>query len=774
MGDRLEHYKFTTVVLLASSPHLNIISKLDMNESQSVFINQEPSNANATDNGTKYELGMKFQSAKAGRITAIRYWKAASEIGTHVGKIWALTGNNPLANVTFSNETASGWQQQQLSTPLIIQSNTIYIVSVNINGFFAITNNGLASSVINGDLSSVADGNNGVLGNPGVLPTNSYQNSNYFCDVVFVADSSTPTVTRVSGDKQSGTVGTNLPNPLVVQVADSSGNLQVGVTVNFAVTSGGGSVSPTSAVTNASGRASTVLTLGTIAGATNTVKATVSGLGSTNFTAKANPHNPNPIYLENQKPGTTNWKITNQATTEIAGYAAATSVNKGGKLEIKVSVEQTGEKFTIDVYRLGYYGGKGGRLIFSKGEIDGVRQLSGKVIDADTRLFQCNWSTSYTLVVATNWISGIYIAKLTHQNGKQSQVWFVVRDDSSTSKILFQSSFTTFQAYNNYGNDDSDQYSLYTFNSSPPENRERAFKVSFDRPFAQTLGGIQVDTLLKWEYNMVRWLESQSYDVSYVTNLDIHTKPQLLQQHKVFLSVGHDEYWSLEQRNAVEQARDGNPPVNLAFFSANTAYWRVRFENSSTGKPNRVMVCYKEAATSSEPTNTFRSKLNNKPESALLGVMYIADKSDDISGGFDFVVKKSDDPYYANTNLNNGDKLSQLVGFEWDAVNANAYPPSGEPIILAESELPMAENPTTGNLEGFPPNTNPRVSHSVRYTAASGAKVFSTGSIQWVWGLDSDGVIPPRADNRARQIAVNILADMGAKPQTPAPNLVVP
>ncbi len=117
---------------------------------------------------------MKFQSAKPGKITAIRYWKAASEIGTHVGKIWTLTGNNPLANVTFSNETASSWQQQQLSTPLIIQSNTIYIVSVNINGFFAVTNNGLASSVVNGNLSSVADSNNGVLGSPSVFPTNSY------------------------------------------------------------------------------------------------------------------------------------------------------------------------------------------------------------------------------------------------------------------------------------------------------------------------------------------------------------------------------------------------------------------------------------------------------------------------------------------------------------------------------------------------------------------------------------------------------------------------
>lgn len=761
-------------------------------ESQSVFISQEPSNVDASDNGTKYELGMKFQSAKSGKIAAIRYWKAASETGTHIGKIWTLTSSTPLAEVTFTNETASEWQQQQLSTPLNIQSNTIYIVSVNTNGFYVFTNNELTSSVVNGNLSSVADGNNGVFGNPGILPRNSYQNSNYFRDVVFVADGNILTLSRVSGNQQSGTVGTTLPKELVVQVTDSAGNLQVGVTVNFAVTSGGGSVSPTSAVTNASGRVSTVLTLGTIAGAINTVEATVSGLGSTSFSAKANPQNPNRIYLENQKPGTTNWKITDQAKTEIAGYAAATSVNKGGKLEIKVSVGQpgeeeqpAGEKFTIDVYRLGYYGGKGGRLVFSSGDLNGVTQIRGKVTDADTRLFECNWSTSYTLEVGSNWTSGIYIAKLTHQNGKQSQVWFVVRDDSSTSKVLFQSSFTTFQAYNDYGNDASDQYSLYDFKSSPPK---RAFKVSFDRPFAQTLGGSQFDTLLRWEYNMVRWLESQSYDISYVTNLDIHTNPQLLRQHKVFLSVGHDEYWSLEQRNAIEQARDGNPPVNLAFFSANTAYWRVRFEDSTPAagqvKPNRVMACYKQDWSldpiaqqqgSSAATNKFRSFQNQRPENALLGVMYGSDL--DLYGGFNFVVTNSGDPYYANTGLQNGDQLSLLVGYEWDFVVNNGSQPPGLVILSQSPVQPSSLLPTFDEPLGekaLPPDQDFTKAHSARYTASSGAKVFASGTIQWAWGLDSDGVSPAREDIRVKQITVNILADMGAKPQTPAPNVIVP
>ncbi|WP_233221170.1 DUF4082 domain-containing protein [Chlorogloea sp. CCALA 695] len=153
---------------------------------QTIFTTQVPSFPDATD-GVPYELGMKFQSAKDGQITAIRYWKAPSETGTHVGKIWSLTDGATWATVTFCNETASGWQQQTLNTPLNIQAHTTYVVTVNINSYYVATQNELTSQVIKGDLSTVADGNNGVYGSPGTFPTNSYLNCNYFCDLAFTA-----------------------------------------------------------------------------------------------------------------------------------------------------------------------------------------------------------------------------------------------------------------------------------------------------------------------------------------------------------------------------------------------------------------------------------------------------------------------------------------------------------------------------------------------------------------------------------------------------------
>jgi Domain of unknown function (DUF4082)/Bacterial Ig-like domain (group 1) len=745
--------------------------------SQKILTTQVPSFPNATDN-VPYELGMKFRSAKGGQITAIRFWKAPSETGTHTGKIWTATGTL-LASVTFTNETASGWQDQALSTPINIQANTTYVVSVNINAYYVATYDELGSSIVNGDLSSVADGNNGVFNvTPGAFPTNSFRNSNYYRDINFFAVA-VSTITKVSGDNQTGAAGTTLPNPLVVQVKNSAGNPQSGVTVNFAVTSGGGSVSPASAVTNASGQASTTLTLGASSG-TNAVSATATGVGSVTFSATVTPANPNPIYLENLNPGTTNWKFVNKGSGEIAGYASATSVNKGGLLDIKVSLGQAGQ-FTIDVYRLGFYGGTGGRLMpgGSSGLLNGTTQAACTQ-DPNTNLVECNWTTSYVLQVGNNWTTGLYVAKLTDKTtSKEAHVWFVVRDDSSTADILFQSAASTVLAYSPTGG-----ASLYPFNSI---NGQRAFKVSYDRPYGQSYrqDSQEFDTPLRVEYNMVRWLESQAYNVTYITNMDVHANAQPLLNNKVFLSVGHDEYWSPQMRDHIEAARSAGK--NLAFFSANTCYWQVRFESSTSAagqvKPDRVMACYKGDWTidpvfqqqgASAATNKYRQ--NNRPENSLLGVMYTSYKAGpNWYGGFNFVVNNnSSDSYYANTNLQQGDSLPLLVGPEWDAVINNGSTPPGL-VILSES--PVVPDGIGNEFEppaGLPPNTNYNVANSVRYTTSSGAKVFSIGTNVWAWGLDSDDVSPAREDTRAKQITVNVLADMGARPQTPNANLVVP
>ena len=152
---------------------------------QTLFTTQTPAIVNERDGTTvNYELGMSFQSAVPGQITAIRFWKASSESGTHTGRIWSSTGTQ-LASVAFTAETASGWQQQALPAPVTIAANTTYVVSVNTgNTYYVATELGLATQIVNQNLRSVV-GTNGRYGSPGQFPTRSYQSSNYFRDVVF-------------------------------------------------------------------------------------------------------------------------------------------------------------------------------------------------------------------------------------------------------------------------------------------------------------------------------------------------------------------------------------------------------------------------------------------------------------------------------------------------------------------------------------------------------------------------------------------------------------
>ena len=142
---------------------------------QTVLTNQVPTNENFSDSGGPYELGMTFSSTSAGNITAIRHWKAFDDNATHVGRIWDA-GGNQLAEVTFADNTGSGWKQQALTTPLAIEANTTYVVSVNSgaagdSGSFYPFGSDLP--VTNGDLT----GSQGVfIDSPGSFP-------NVFVDV---------------------------------------------------------------------------------------------------------------------------------------------------------------------------------------------------------------------------------------------------------------------------------------------------------------------------------------------------------------------------------------------------------------------------------------------------------------------------------------------------------------------------------------------------------------------------------------------------------------
>ena len=133
-----------------------------------------------------YEMGVKVTATVAAEVRAIRFYKSPGETGTHTGRIWT-SGGTQIGQVTFANETASGWQTQQLASPLAISAGQTYVISVNRNAFYAFTSGGLASQITAGPVRSVV-GSNGVYGqSSGTFPTTSFNNSNYFTDLQVAA-----------------------------------------------------------------------------------------------------------------------------------------------------------------------------------------------------------------------------------------------------------------------------------------------------------------------------------------------------------------------------------------------------------------------------------------------------------------------------------------------------------------------------------------------------------------------------------------------------------
>jgi hypothetical protein len=437
---------------------------------------------------------------------------------------------------------------------------------------------------------------------------------------------------------------------------------------------------------------------------------------------------PNPIVVENARAGTGDWLLGNSSTNhEIEGYSSVTSVPRGGTISFYVSCQEP--SYTIQIFRLGWYGGAGGRAMTSAVTRTTVAQPACPM-NATTGMVECNWTQPYVLSVPasadpSDWASGLYVAKITSSATSHDMlIRFVVRDDTRHATYLAQSSATTHEAYNAWGGK-----SLYDFNSTGG----RASQVSFNRP----LDNPNIDG---FEVPMVRFLEREGYDVSYSSNLDTHENGAAIRQHKAFLSVGHDEYWSSQMRDNVEGARDAG--VHLGFFAANVSYWQVRFAPSPvSGAADRTMICYKDASTDpvaqtnpSQTTVLFRDPPVNRSEDHMIGVMYEYDPVD-----ADLVVVNTSHWVFAGTGLHDGDHLHRLLGYEVDGVfNTSLHPGL---VVLGNS-------PYSGGTM----NSNMAI-----YTAPSGAVVFATGTIWWSFGLD-DITETDRLSPAVQQITRNVLS----------------
>ena len=486
----------------------------------------------------------------------------------------------------------------------------------------------------------------------------------------------------------------------------------------------------------------------------------------------------NPIVCENALPGTdpSAWEINGAGDSSIQGFSTDISTNVGGTVGFKI--DSNARAYTIAIYRTGWYQGKGARKIADVTPSATLPQSQPQCItEAATEFYDCgNWALSASWPVPADAVSGVYFALLTRSDtGGSSHITFVVRNQASKSQVLFQTSDPTWQAYNTYGGSDFYQGAA----------NGRAYKVSYNRPVA-TRGGVNGrDFYFSNEYPAVRFLEKNGYDVSYFSGVDTDRFGASLKNHKVFLSVGHDEYWSGAQRSNVEAARDAG--VNLQFLSGNEVYWRTRYEPSadSSATAYRTLVSYKETwgnrkiDPSAQWTGTWRdprfaSAANGAgtPENGLTGTQYQSNFSD---LAVTVSAAEGKTRLWRNTSLTGlaagatAALAPHTIGYESDEDIDNGFRPAGL-IRLSTTTGAVPEYLTDfGNTVVQGTTTH----HVTLYRASSGALVFSAGSVQWTWGLDQehDGAGAP-ADVRMQQAQVNLLADMGASPGTLAAGLV--
>jgi hypothetical protein len=473
----------------------------------------------------------------------------------------------------------------------------------------------------------------------------------------------------------------------------------------------------------------------------------------------------NPIPAENAKPGTpaSTWNISGPGDLNMQGFTTNISYDQGETAQFKV---KSNVGYRMDIYRLGWYGGDGARKVGAITGLPANLQSQAPCTLDTVGQYDCGgWSVTALWPIPMEAVSGVYFAHLIGTDGGESHIVFIVRNDRSRSDIYYQTSDTTWQAYNNYG-----ENSLYTGGPLMGGGTPRAAKVSYNRPFV-TRG---VDSGQDWIFNaevpMIRWLERNGYDVSYESGADTDRYGGLIRNHKIFMSSGHDEYWSGPQRANVTAARDAG--VNLAFFSGNEVFWKTRWENN-----HRTLVSYKETHEnahvdpSGEWTGTWMDNRSINPEgprpqNALTGTLFSVTSG---TRAIDVPAAYHNMPFWRDSGV--GTTLPDgTLGYEWDSDANNGFRPPGEVDLSATTATGVSVLTDQGSTY----NTTGTASHSLTlYRAPSGALVFGAGTVQWAWGLDTLHDRDPSTVSRPMQQAtLNLLADMHVQPATRQSDLV--
>ncbi len=459
----------------------------------------------------------------------------------------------------------------------------------------------------------------------------------------------------------------------------------------------------------------------------------------------------NLILEENKKPGTKDWMLSKTAIDPktkyraigIEGYVSHSTIAAGETLTFHVNTNPA-SKFTIDLYRLGYYGGMGGRLVQRLGAFAGSVQTDPPI--GPKRKRECTWEACASIVIPKDWLSGVYVGKLTAEgDGSQSYVIFVVHDDRKAD-YLFQCSDNTWQAYNRWPS----QFSLYD------DGKEQWYwgggiHVGVRRPYGKycQIMDAPLSTgsgeFFLWEFPFAYWLESKGFDITYIGNRDTHLNPKGLLRAKGFLSVGHDEYWTIEMFKNVTAARDSG--VSLGFFSGNAVCGRIVFDETLTH--------FERVGVYGPPSGTreFQSMKTLKHERPYANELIGAHSTGPVTGGADWVCLLPDHWIYKGTGMKKGDRIPGMIGWEYH----------GDP-----APIPGLEVVAGGPTQSAPGKPNDGHYTATVYPGPKGNIVFNAATCWWADGLSTPpGYVRPKVytepkgpDERVQRITANVLERM--------------
>ncbi|WP_370369903.1 N,N-dimethylformamidase beta subunit family domain-containing protein [Catenulispora sp. GP43] len=448
------------------------------------------------------------------------------------------------------------------------------------------------------------------------------------------------------------------------------------------------------------------------------------------------------LRAENRLPGTTAWQDAKRTRAgSVNGYLDRQSVRCGDTVTAYLSSLAPVSGASLSAYRMGYYGGTEGRLVWQAKHI-GLRPQPRAAVTGANLLTVAPWRPSLTFRITGRWTPGYYLLVVRAPGQTASSIPLVVRADGDRAPLGFQASVLTYQAYNTFGG-----HSAYT---GSPRRAEASTEVSFDRPYED--GGYY--SPYQYELPLVREIEKLGIDTDYFTDVDTDADPAQLKRHRGVVTGGHSEYWTKRMYDGAVAARQAG--VNIAFFGANAVYTAARLTGSPLGPDRRVVIRRSVADDPLAAHDPSLATVNwsapplNRPEAALIGEGYGY-----LGANGSLRVLHPGSWLFAGTGVTAGQVLRNTVGGEYDQVDVNQ--PTTPPDVDVLAAIPIRFL-----------NGRAGMATTTYYVATSQAGVFDAGTTYWPCVMSGEclhlGATPPAVRAVVARVTDNVLVAFAAGP----------